>query len=122
VANKIGTYALAVLAHAHNIPIDPNIHTGDDIKIEERHRDEVTNHGGSCLAPDGVAVYNPAFDVTPNHLVSCIITESGILRQPYGASLRVIKLPRFSSTSTVRTVRVEGDENPRQNRMQKGEE
>ena len=101
VANKIGTYALAVLAHAHNIPfyvaaptstIDLNIQTGDHIQIEERHRDEVTNHGGICFAPEGVAVYNPAFDVTPNHLVSCIITESGILRQPYAASLREIKL------------------------------
>jgi methylthioribose-1-phosphate isomerase len=97
VANKIGTYSLATLAHAHNIPfyvaaptstIDLNIATGDEIKIEERHPDEVTHHGGKRLAPDGVAVYNPAFDVTPNHLVSCIITESGILRPPYIAPLR----------------------------------
>jgi methylthioribose-1-phosphate isomerase len=97
VANKIGTYGLATLAHAHDLPfyvaapistIDLNIHMGDDIKIEERHSDEVTYHGGKRLAPDGVAVYNPAFDVTPNRLVSCIITESGILRQPYSASLR----------------------------------
>jgi methylthioribose-1-phosphate isomerase len=96
-ANKIGTYGLAILAQAHNIPfyvaaptstIDMNIATGDEIKIEERHPDEVTHHGGKRLAPNGVAVYNPAFDVTPNPLVSCIITESGILRPPYAASLR----------------------------------
>ncbi|HKP54041.1 MAG TPA: S-methyl-5-thioribose-1-phosphate isomerase [Chloroflexia bacterium] len=99
VANKIGTYGLATLAHAHDIPfyvaaptstIDLNIRTGDDIKIEERHPDEVTYHGGKRLAPDSIAVYNPAFDVTPNRLVSCIITESGILRQPYSASLQEI--------------------------------
>lgn len=100
VANKIGTYGLAVLAHAHNIPIyvaapastiDLNIPIGDAIKIEERHPDEVTHHGGKRLAPDGVSVYNPAFDVTPNGLVSCIITESGLLRQPYSSSLRESK-------------------------------
>lgn len=97
VANKIGTYGLATLAHAHDIPfyvaaptstIDLKIATGDDIKIEERHPDEVTHHGGKRLAPDGVAAYNPAFDVTPNRLVSCIITESGIVRPPFIASLR----------------------------------
>ncbi len=97
VANKIGTYGLAVLSHAHDIPfyvaaptstIDLDIPTGDVIKIEERHPDEVTHHGGKRLAPEGVAVYNPAFDVTPNRLVSCIITESGLLRPPYSVSLR----------------------------------
>jgi methylthioribose-1-phosphate isomerase len=95
-ANKIGTYGLAVLAGAHNIPfyiaaptstIDLDVSTGSRIKIEERHADEITHHGGSRLAPEGVNVYNPAFDVTPSRLVSCIITESGILRPPYNSSL-----------------------------------
>ena len=97
VANKIGTYGLAVLAHAHDIPfyvvapvstIDPAIESGADIEIEERHADEITHHGGQRYAPEGVAVYNPAFDVTPSVLVSCIITESGISRPPFGESLR----------------------------------
>ncbi|HYP41262.1 MAG TPA: S-methyl-5-thioribose-1-phosphate isomerase [Chloroflexia bacterium] len=96
VANKIGTYGLAVLANAHNIPfyvaapnstIDLNVPTGREIKIEERHEDEVTHHGGTRLAPEGVRVYNPAFDVTPSGLVGSIITESGVLRPPFSASL-----------------------------------
>jgi len=97
VANKIGTYGLAVLARAHNLPfysaaplstVDLSIPTGRDIRIEERHRDEITHHAGQCCSPDGVAVYNPAFDVTPAHLVSGIITEVDALREPYGTSLR----------------------------------
>ena len=96
VANKIGTYSLAALAHMHNIPlyvaaptstIDLSISTGSDIVIEERHADEVSHHGGKRLAPEGVAVYNPAFDVTPNELVSCIITEAGVMRPPFNLSL-----------------------------------
>jgi methylthioribose-1-phosphate isomerase len=97
VANKIGTYGLAVLAHAHNLPfysaaplstVDLSIPTGRDIRIEERHRNEITHHAGQCCSPAGVEVYNPAFDVTPAHLVSGIITEMGVLREPYGTSLR----------------------------------
>ena len=96
VANKIGTYGLAVLAHAHNIPfyvaaptssIDLNVPDGQHVRIEERHPDEITHHGGKRLAPEGVQVYNPAFDVTPSHLVSCIITEYGPLYPPYGPAL-----------------------------------
>lgn len=96
VANKIGTYGVAVLAHAHDIPfysaaptstVDLSIAEGRDIKIEERHRDEVTHHAGQCCAPEGIAVYNPAFDVTPSRLVTGIITEAGVLRAPYGSAL-----------------------------------
>lgn len=97
VANKIGTYSVAVLAKAHNIPfyvacplstIDLSTPTGADIPIEERHPDEVTQGFGRRTAPEGVAVYNPAFDVTPNHLVTAIITEKGIVRAPYDVGLR----------------------------------
>jgi methylthioribose-1-phosphate isomerase len=90
VANKIGTYSVAVLARAHNIPfyvaapystIDLQTESGDDITIEERSSDEVTTiHGGTPLAPKGVAVYNPAFDVTPAALISSIITERGVFK------------------------------------------
>lgn len=97
VANKIGTYGLAVMAKAHNIPfyvacplstIDLSTPTGDDIPIEERHPDEVSHGFGKRTAPAGVAIYNPAFDVTPNKLVTAIITEKGIVRAPYSESLR----------------------------------
>ncbi|GIO14570.1 methylthioribose-1-phosphate isomerase 1 [Cohnella xylanilytica] len=97
VANKIGTYGVAVLAKAHNIPfyvacpmstIDLSTPTGADIPIEERHPDEVTQGFGRRTAPEGVAVYNPAFDVTPSDLVTAIITEKGIVRAPYDTGLR----------------------------------
>lgn len=97
VANKIGTYGLAVLANAHGLPycvaapsstIDPHISSGSDITIEERHADEVTHHGGSLMAPQHALVYNPAFDVSPANLVSCIITESGLIRPPFEEGLR----------------------------------
>jgi methylthioribose-1-phosphate isomerase len=94
-ANKIGTYGLAVLAHAHGIPfyvvapestVDRAMPDGASIKIEERHRDEVTHHAGILISPEGVSVYNPAFDVTPNRLISCIITESGVYQPPFRLS------------------------------------
>ena len=97
VANKIGTYGLAVLARAHNIPfyvasplstIDLNTPTGGDIPIEERAPEEVTSIAGRSIAPAGIQVFNPAFDVTPNHLVTAIITEKGIVRAPYEESLK----------------------------------
>jgi methylthioribose-1-phosphate isomerase len=97
VANKIGTYGVAVLAKAHSIPfyvacplstIDLSTKSGADIPIEERHPDEVVRGFGRRTAPEGVAVYNPAFDVTPNHLVTAIITEKGIVRAPYDEGLR----------------------------------
>jgi len=88
VANKIGTYMVAVLAKRHNIPfyvacplstIDLNIATGDDIPIEERHPDEVKGFRDNHWAPDGVQIRNPAFDVTPAELVTGLITESGVI-------------------------------------------
>lgn len=97
VANKIGTYGVAVLAREHSIPfyvaapwstIDMNTATGDQIPIEQRSPREVTHHGGRQMAPDGVQVENPAFDVTPNKYVTAIITERGIARAPYSESLK----------------------------------
>ncbi|HEY6249033.1 MAG TPA: S-methyl-5-thioribose-1-phosphate isomerase [Candidatus Angelobacter sp.] len=97
VANKIGTYGVAVLAREHGIPfyvaapwstIDLKTPTGDQIPIEQRSPKEVTHHGGKQMAPDGVLVENPAFDVTPNKYVSAIITERGIARAPYSESLK----------------------------------
>jgi methylthioribose-1-phosphate isomerase len=97
VANKIGTYGVAVLAKAHNIPfyvacplstIDLSTPTGADIPIEERHPDEVSFGFGKRTAPQGVAIYNPAFDITPNELVTAIITEKGIIKAPYAETLK----------------------------------
>ena len=96
-ANKIGTYGVAVLAREHHIPfyvaaprstIDLDTPDGSKIPIEERNPREVTHVGGARLAPDGAAVWNPAFDVTPHQLITGIITERGILRPPYTESLR----------------------------------
>ena len=92
VANKVGTYSVAVLARAHEIPFyvaapystfDRSLATGDQIPIEQRDPAEVTRGFGRQTAPDGVRVYSPAFDVTPAHLISGIITEKGLLRPPF---------------------------------------
>jgi len=92
VANKIGTYGLAILAREHNVPfyvaaplstIDMSLSSGDAIPIEERNPEEVSHGMGRQTAPKGVKVYNPAFDVTPNHLVSAIITEQGVAKGNY---------------------------------------
>lgn len=97
VANKIGTYGVAVLAKEHGIPfyvaapwstIDLKTPTGDSIPIEERAAVEVTHHGGKQLTPHGVRVENPAFDVTPAKYVTAIVTERGVLRAPYEESLK----------------------------------
>lgn len=97
VANKIGTYPVAVLAHHHGIPfyvaaptstIDPSLRNGDDIPIEERSHEELTHIDGHRVAPLGVEVINPSFDVTPASLVTAIVTEKGIARPPYKQSLR----------------------------------
>jgi len=97
VANKIGTYSVAVLAKAHGIPfyvacpmstIDMNTPSGDLIPIEERIDTEVTEGFGKRTAPQGVKVFNPAFDVTPHEYVTAIITEKGVIRAPYGDNLR----------------------------------
>jgi methylthioribose-1-phosphate isomerase len=99
VANKIGTYGVAVLAQAHGIPfyvaaprstIDLSVPSGEHIPIEERNPDEVTRVRGTTIAPPGVQVANPAFDITPHTYVSAIITEKGIVRPPYEAGLRQI--------------------------------
>ncbi len=100
VANKIGTYSVAVLAHEHGIPfyvaapmstVDFKTLTGDDIPIEERDPAEVTCPYGLQIAPEGVRVANPAFDVTPHEYVSAIITEEGIARNPYTDSLQSMR-------------------------------
>ncbi len=97
VANKIGTYMVAVLARRHGIPfyvaaplstVDLNCPTGDDIPIEERDIREVTHMKDIQLAPDNALVSNYAFDVTPNDLVTAIITEKGVARAPYIESLK----------------------------------
>jgi methylthioribose-1-phosphate isomerase len=97
VANKIGTYTVAVLAKEHGIPfyvaapwstVDMNTPTGEQIPIEQRAPKEVTHHGGKQMAPDGVLVENPAFDVTPSKYVTAIITERGIAKAPYPEALR----------------------------------
>jgi methylthioribose-1-phosphate isomerase len=96
VANKIGTYTLAVLARETGLPfyvvapfstVDLTTPTGEAIPIEERPPHEVTHHAGQRLAPEGVDVRNPAFDVTPHRYVTAIITERGIARAPYGDTL-----------------------------------
>jgi methylthioribose-1-phosphate isomerase len=96
-ANKIGTYAIAVLARAHGIPlyiaaplstIDPALANGGLIPIEERDPAELTHCGGVRTAPDGVSVWNPAFDMTPHELIAAIITEAGVIRPPFAEGIR----------------------------------
>ena len=96
VANKVGTYTVALLADAHKVPfyvaaplstIDLATPTGDDIKIEERAPREMTHMGSTRLTPEGASVWNPAFDITPGRLITGIITERGIIRPPYDKSL-----------------------------------
>lgn len=98
-ANKIGTYTVAVLAHAHGVPfyvaaptstIDVDCPDGAAIPIEERSAEEVVEIYGSRVAPEGVAVRHPAFDVTPARLISAIITERGVLRAPFEPSIRLL--------------------------------
>lgn len=92
-ANKIGTYSLALLAVAHDVPFyvaapsttfDDQIESGDDIPIEERDASEVTSVLGTPIAPDAIKAYSPAFDVTPNELITCFITDTGL--KPGGRS------------------------------------
>jgi methylthioribose-1-phosphate isomerase len=98
-ANKIGTYSLAVLAQAHGLPfyvvvptssIDLTIPDGAHIPIEERSPEEVTHFRGLRIAPEGVAAAHPAFDVTPQRLITAIVTERGIVRPPLDSNLRAI--------------------------------
>jgi methylthioribose-1-phosphate isomerase len=97
VANKIGTYGLAIIANAHDVPFfvaapfstfDASIETGKSIPIEERDPEEIRNGFGKRTAPADVAVFNPAFDVTPNKLITAIITERGVLRQPFKENIK----------------------------------
>ena len=97
VANKVGTYGVAVLAKENNVPfyvaapistLDLTLESGDKIPIEERAGKEVTHIQGLPIAPEGIKVANPAFDVTPNRYVSAIITERGVARAPYLEQLR----------------------------------
>ena len=97
VANKIGTYGLAVLARAHGIPfyiaaptstVDLGLASGEEIPIEQRDPEEVTHLGGRPLAPEGVPAANPAFDITPHDLVTAIITEKGVVERPFKEGLR----------------------------------
>jgi len=96
-ANKIGTYMVAVLAKEHDIPfyvaapittLDLSLSSGAEIPIEERDSREITHIRQHQLGPDGVAVHNPAFDVTPSHLITAIITDQGVARAPFQASLK----------------------------------
>jgi methylthioribose-1-phosphate isomerase len=100
VANKIGTYPVAVLAKQHELPfyvaapmstLDLSIRDGSSIPIEQRTPDEVTHIGGVRIVPDGVPVFNPAFDVTPNQFVTAIITERGVALPPYEVSLKTLR-------------------------------
>ena len=97
VANKIGTYSLAILAKAHGIPFyvaaplstfDLTIGRGEEIPIEERDSREVTHPFGKQIAPEGVRVWNPAFDVTPHEYVTAIITEGGVAEEPFTTSIK----------------------------------
>ena len=95
-ANKVGTYGLALAAQAHGVPfyvvapastIDISVANGGGIVIEERDADEVTSFASMRTAPDGTAARNPAFDVTPASLITAIVTERGVMRAPYAASI-----------------------------------
>jgi methylthioribose-1-phosphate isomerase len=98
-ANKIGTYALAVLAREHKIPfyvaaptttIDFELKSGDEIPIEQRNQGEVTHIRGVAIAPAGTSAQNPAFDVTPAKYITATITESGIIKPPYGEGINKV--------------------------------
>lgn len=99
VANKIGTYALAVLAREHGIPfyvaaplstINMRRKTGADVSIEERSPREITHFGEKRIVPEGVNVWNPAFDITPAKYLSGLVTEKGIIRKPYKRNLALL--------------------------------
>ena len=98
-ANKIGTYGVSILAKEHGIPfyvaapfntIDLATAHGDDIPIEQRDPREVTHSNGKQMTPDGVGIENPAFDVTPAKYIAAIITERGVLRAPFGESIKAM--------------------------------
>lgn len=108
-ANKVGTYGLAIAAAHHGIPFyvaaprstfDFSLQSGAQIPIEERPADEVTSIGGTRIAQEGARAYNPAFDVTPGHLITAFITEYGIIRAPYPESIPDLELrPNLSAVA-----------------------
>ena len=117
VANKIGTYTMAQLARAHGLPfivaaplstVDFDTATGADIPIEERGADEVRGHGAARWAPGDAPVANPAFDVTPNELVSAIVTERGVARAPFTRALAAWRAPVDGGCVSVRRARPRG--------------
>jgi methylthioribose-1-phosphate isomerase len=96
-ANKVGTYALAVLAARHGIPFlvagpltsfDALTPDGEHIVIEERAADEVRGFGGATATPAGAPVWNPAFDVTPAELITAFVTDAGVLHPPFGPAIK----------------------------------
>jgi len=100
VANKVGTYNIAVLAKHHGIPfyvaapvstIDFQMKTGKDIPIEERDGRELTEVFGKRIAPVGLTVFSPAFDVTPNDLITAIVTNEGIFYPPFSGTLKIFR-------------------------------
>jgi methylthioribose-1-phosphate isomerase len=114
VANKVGSYKLAVVAKENGIPvysvvptstIDLNLPDGDHIPIEERDAREVTHVGETNIAPDGVPVYNPAFDVTPHRYLTAIITEEGVCYPPFTESLRQAKAAAEARVQANRSAR-----------------
>jgi methylthioribose-1-phosphate isomerase len=97
-ANKIGTYGVARLARAHDIPfymawpastLDLSLSSGDEIPIEERGKEELVSFGGRMIAPEGAKTYSPAFDVTPHELITAFITDRGLIHPPYEQNLKV---------------------------------
>jgi methylthioribose-1-phosphate isomerase len=116
VANKVGTYSLAVLARHHGVPlvvvapvstIDFGTVTGSDIVVEHRGDREVTTLGGQVIAPAGSAAYNPAFDVTPPALVSALVTERGVTKPVTAGNLRLLGAPPAQRKSALTDVSVE---------------
>jgi len=112
VANKIGTYGLAVLAAHHGVPFyvaaprstfDPRLASGSHIQIELRDEDEVRRGLGRTTAPEDVSVWNPAFDVTPAALVTALVTDGGILRPPYGPAIRRLLQPDATNVEPTAT-------------------
>ena len=102
VANKIGTYQLAVLARHHGVPfyvaaplstVDPAARTGNDIEIEQRNPRELTEPFGVRVAPEGTWAVNPAFDVTPSRMITAIVTDRGVVRPPFRSGLRRLLRP-----------------------------
>jgi methylthioribose-1-phosphate isomerase len=117
VANKIGTYPLAVMARRHGVPlyvaaplssIDLECPSGEQIPIEQRAQNELTEFAGRRIAPKGVATFNPAFDVTPAELVTAIVTERGVARAPYGKSLAALKADGGKKAAPLRSARSRG--------------